>query len=228
MTVHAIAVIPARYGSTRLPGKPLADLDGKPMVEHVWRRASASSVSRVLVATDDERVVRAVRGFGGEAVMTSSDHLSGTERVHEATRGLEVEVVVNVQGDEPLLDPAVIDALVAVFEDASVQVATLGAPLTDAGAVKVLVGSDGDALDFSRGPLDGALQHLGLYAYRRDALADFVGLEPSPRERAERLEQLRLLEHGRRIRVVPVPDAPPSVDTPEDLARVREILQEQA
>ncbi|HJN73087.1 MAG TPA: 3-deoxy-manno-octulosonate cytidylyltransferase [Myxococcota bacterium] len=226
MTVHAIAVIPARYASSRLPGKPLVELAGAPMVEHVWRRACASSVQGVVVATDDERIARAVEVFGGTAVMTSTEHRCGTTRVHEAVQDLDCEVVVNVQGDEPLVDPSVIDALVAAFDDASVQIATLAAPGDDEGAVRVLVDEAGDAVDFRRGPISGSLQHLGLYAYRREALEDFVSLGPTAREERERLEQLRLLDHGRRIRVVVVESASPSVDTLEDLARVRKILEE--
>lgn len=226
-TVHAVAVIPARYDSTRLPGKPLADLGGRSMVEHVWRRASASGVREVLVATDDTRIVDTVEAFGGRAVLTSADHQSGTDRVHEASQGLDCEVVVNVQGDEPLVDPAVIDALLEAFEDPDVHIATLAAPLGSGDCVKVRVDSSGDAIDFRRGPLADALQHLGLYAYRRAALDDFVTLPQTPREVRLRLEQLRLLDHGRRIRVVRVESASPSVDTPEDLERVRQILLEQ-
>jgi len=228
MTVHAIAVIPARYASSRLPGKPLADLGGKPMIEHVWTRARASVARDVLVATDDERIRSVVEAFGGRAVMTSPDHSSGTDRVHEAAAGLDCDVVVNIQGDEPLVDPAVIDALIGVFEDAEVDIATVGAPLDDPDAVKVLVDSGGNAADFRRGDLAGAVRHLGLYAYRPAALADFVSLPVSPRERSERLEQLRLLENGRSIRVVRVASASPSVDTPEDLAEVRRILEQSA
>lgn len=247
-----VAVIPARMGSTRLPGKPLCDIHGKPLIQWVHERArTARSIHRLLVATDDERVAEAVRGFGGEAVMTSTAHASGTDRLAEAVRGTDASLVVNVQGDEPLVDPAGIDAAVgALEEDPDLPIATLSLPfrdleeMLDPAAVKVVTDSEGYALYFSRSPIPHvrgtadpraaaamavarglARKHVGLYAYRRAALERFASLPPSPLEEAEGLEQLRALHHGMRIRVVPLSgESPPAVDTREDLERVRALL----
>jgi len=249
-----VAIIPARFASTRLPGKPLSDIHGKTMIERVCERARAArTVSRVVVATDDERIARVVRGFGGEAVMTSPGHPSGTDRLAEAARGIEAEVIVNVQGDEPMLDPAGIDAAArALLDDPALPMATLSLPLRSveemlaSSVVKVVVDARGDALYFSRSPIPHlrlgassdaraaaeaavasslARKHVGLYAYRREALLLFASLPPSPLEKAEGLEQLRALHHGMRIRVVPVDgEGGVAVDTPEDLERVRALL----
>jgi 3-deoxy-manno-octulosonate cytidylyltransferase (CMP-KDO synthetase) len=249
-----VAIIPARFASTRLPGKPLCDIHGKSMIERVHERArAATSVDRVVVATDDERIADAVRGFGGEAVMTSPRHATGTDRLAEAVLGLEAEVVVNVQGDEPMLDPAGIDAAARVLlDDPSLPIATLSLPLRSVeemllpSVVKVVCDARGDALYFSRSPIPHvrlgptpdlraaagaavarslARKHVGLYAYRREALLRFASLTPSPLEEAEGLEQLRALFHGLRIRVVPVDgESGVAVDTPEDLERVRALL----
>jgi 3-deoxy-manno-octulosonate cytidylyltransferase (CMP-KDO synthetase) len=247
-----VAIIPARFASTRLPGKPLSDLHGKPLIQRVHERVRAArSLDRVLVATDDERIAAAVRGFGGEAVMTSPHHPSGTDRLAEAARTTEASLVVNVQGDEPLLDPAGIDAAVrALLDDPGLPIATLSLPLRDAlemlnpSVVKVVTDAAGYALYFSRSPIPHvrghadpraaaaaallagiARKHVGLYAYRRAALERFASLPPSPLEQAEGLEQLRALHHGIRMRVVPMSgDGAPAVDTPEDLERVRAIL----
>jgi 3-deoxy-manno-octulosonate cytidylyltransferase (CMP-KDO synthetase) len=249
-----VGIIPARFGSTRLPGKPLADIHGKPMIQHVYERASrARCLDLVLVATDDERIASAVRAFGGEVAMTSSRHESGTDRLAEAVSATDATIVVNVQGDEPLLDPNGIDVGVAALQDdPEAPMATLSQPLLDLRemlsptVVKVVVDERGDALYFSRSPIpfvrsvEGgladaaqaavvrgiALKHVGLYVYRREALLRFAAYPPSPLERAEGLEQLRALHHRMRIRVAPVPankDAL-AVDTPEDLARVRSLL----
>jgi 3-deoxy-manno-octulosonate cytidylyltransferase (CMP-KDO synthetase) len=249
-----VAIIPARFGSTRLPGKPLSDIHGKPMIQHVYERASlARCLDLVLVATDDERIAAAVRGFGGEVTMTSPRHESGTDRLAEAVAGLDATIVVNVQGDEPLLDPFAIEVAVAALrDDPEVEVATVSLPLLDGAemlsptVVKVVVDEKGDALYFSRSPIpfvrsaEGGMaeaaraavglglarKHVGLYVYRREALLRFASYPPSPLERAEGLEQLRALHHGMRIRVAPLSasaDAP-AVDTPEDLARVRSLL----
>jgi 3-deoxy-manno-octulosonate cytidylyltransferase (CMP-KDO synthetase) len=252
-----VAIIPARFASTRLPGKPLADIHGKTLVERVYERARAASlVSRVLVATDDERIAAAVRGFGGEAVMTSRDHLTGTDRLAEAARGLEARIVVNVQGDEPMLDPAGVDAAArALLEEDDADVSTLSLPLASVeemlapSVVKVVADARGHALYFSRSPIPHvrrgveadarasareaiarglARKHVGLYAYRRSALLRFAALAPSPLEQAEGLEQLRALHHGLAIRVVPVDgESGVAVDTPEDLERVRALLDPQ-
>jgi 3-deoxy-manno-octulosonate cytidylyltransferase (CMP-KDO synthetase) len=250
-----VGIIPARYDSKRLPGKPLSDIHGKTLIERVHARACAArSLDRVLVATDDERIAAAVRGFHGEAVMTSPRHASGTDRLAEAAATIEAEIVVNVQGDEALLDPAGIDAAVeALLRDPDLPMATLSLPLVsveqllDPSVVKVVTDGEGNALYFSRSPIphvrsgigDGhrgspaaeavarglARQHVGLYAYRRAALERFAALPRSPLEEAEGLEQLRALHHGMRIRVVALEgESSPAVDTPEDLERVRALL----
>jgi 3-deoxy-manno-octulosonate cytidylyltransferase (CMP-KDO synthetase) len=249
-----VAIIPARFASTRLPGKPLAEIHGKTLVERVWERARAARrPQRVIVATDDERIASVVRGFGGEAVMTSSDHATGTDRIAEAARAIGAGIVVNVQGDEPLLDPAGVDAAVyALCADPEADVATLSLPLASAAemllpsVVKVVTDARGHALYFSRAPIPHvrrgaaadpvasaeealarglARKHVGLYAYRRAALLRFASLPPTSLEEAEGLEQLRALHHGLRIRVVPAcGDAGIAVDTPEDLERVRALL----
>ncbi len=249
-----VAIIPARFGSTRLPGKPLSDIHGRTMIERVYDRArAATTVDRVVVATDDERIARVVRGFGGEAVMTSPGHPTGTDRLAEAARGIAADVVVNVQGDEPMVDPAGIDAAArALLDDTSLPMATLSVPLRTVeemlapSVVKVVADAGGNALYFSRSPIPHvrggaagdlraaaeaavarglARKHVGLYAYRREALLRFASLPPSPLEEAEGLEQLRALHHGMRIRVVPVDgEGGVAVDTPEDLERVRTLL----
>ena len=246
-----VAIIPARFGSTRLPGKPLSDIHGKPLIQWVHERVRAArSLERILVATDDERIAAVVRGFGGEAVMTSQRHPSGTDRLAEAVKGTDASLVVNVQGDEPLVDPAGIDAAVrALEEEADLPLATISLPLggvhemLSPSVVKVVTDASGYALYFSRSPLPHlrgiadprraaaaverglARKHVGLYAYRRDALERFASLPPSPLEEAEGLEQLRALHYGMKLRVVPTSGAGgPAVDTPEDLERVRELL----
>ncbi len=226
--MRVIAVIPARMASTRLPGKPLADIGGLPMVVRVWERACQAKLpNRVLVATDDERIAAAVRKAGGEAVMTRADHVSGSDRVHEAIAGLDCDVVVNVQGDEPFVDPALIDRLAMSAMQPGVQVATAAAPLSALGqppsVVRVAVGEGGVALDFGRRDLEPGrcLHHVGIYAYRREALGAFVELEPSAGELREQLEQLRLHENGYRLAVVQIDDVPLSVDTPAELALAR-------
>jgi 3-deoxy-manno-octulosonate cytidylyltransferase (CMP-KDO synthetase) len=238
--VSAVAIIPARFESTRLPGKPLADIAGRPMVEHVYRRAAAArSISRVIVATDDERIAAAVKRFGGEAVMTAATHQSGTDRLAEIARTLEANVIVNVQGDEPMLDPAMIDEAVApLAADPAIEMSTLRRRVEDPReldnphVVKVVVDRDGFAMYFSRAaipfmrtrePAADAWRHVGLYVYRRDCLLRIAALPPTPLERAEGLEQLRALEHGIRIRVVETMYDTIGVDTPADLERVRQL-----
>ena len=247
-----VAIIPARYASTRLPGKPLSDIHGKTLIERVYERVrGARTLDRILVATDDERIAAAVRGFGGEVRLTSPHHPTGTDRLAEAARLVEAEIVVNVQGDEPMLDPAGIDAAVgALVDDPGLPMATLSLPLRDAdemlspSVVKVVADGAGNALYFSRNPIPFvrhapgpraaaelavarglARKHVGLYAYRRAALARFASLPPSPLEEAEGLEQLRALHHGIRIRVVRMDgEGGVAVDTPQDLERVRALL----
>lgn len=240
--VRTVALIPARYGSSRFPGKPLADLDGKTMIEHVYRRAAAARlVDAVAVATDDDRILRAVEAFGGIAVLTAPTHASGTDRLAEVAARLACDIIVNVQGDEPLLDPEDIDRAIAPFDSLpTISMTTLRAPIGDPQdyhdphVVKVVVDGHGDALYFSRAPIPGARddssspqawQHIGLYAYRRDFLIQIAALPQTPLERQESLEQLRVLEHGFRIRTVEVQHASIGVDVPEDLARVRRLLQ---
>ena len=240
--MSTLILIPARMASTRLPGKPLADIAGAPMIVQVARRAAESGLGRVVVATDTEAVAEAVRAHGFEAVMTRAEHQSGSDRIFEALTALdpagEVETVVNVQGDLPTIDPALIGAALGPFEDATVDIATLGVEIededekTNPNVVKI-VGSPLSAtrlraLYFTRatapwgeGPL---YHHIGLYAYRRAALARFVTLGPSPLETRERLEQLRALEAGMRIDAEIVRSVPLGVDTPQDLERARRIL----
>lgn len=241
--MKAAAVLPARLAATRLPNKPLAEIAGKPMIQHVVERArQARTLADVLVATPDMEIVQAVEAFGGRAILTSSAHRTGTDRVAEAAQTLspEITVIVNVQGDEPLLDPSDVDAVAALLlDDPALVMASLMCPLpegreSDPNVVKVVTDSAGFALYFSRSPLpyrrnaDTAYaprQHVGLYAYRRDFLTQLTRLAPTPLEKIESLEQLRVLEHGFRIRMAETARAPESVDTPEDLERVRALLR---
>ena len=233
-------MVPARYGSSRLPAKALAEIGGVPMVVRVWRQASkAQSLSRVVVATDDERIAAPVREAGAEAIMTSVAHLSGTDRIAEVATLIHADVYVNVQGDLPFIEPADLDALVAPMRaDETIAMATLATPIIDAlewnnpSVVKVVCGVDGNALYFSRSPIphmrDGgmpkqALRHIGVYAYRRDFLLKFAALPEGVLERIEKLEQLRALEHGYTIRVVASVKPSLEVDTATDLARARDL-----
>lgn len=234
-----VIVIPARYHATRLPGKPLADIHGKPMVQHVYERAlQVPQAQAVLVATDDVRIRDTVRGFGGRCVMTSPDHPSGTDRLVEVMAQEEADIYINLQCDEPLVRPADITRLaVGMGADCSVQVGTLCHSLpageaTNPNAVKVVLAANGDALYFSRAPipyprnLDTAryLKHLGVYAYRREVLQAYSQLPLPMLEQTEKLEQLRLLAAGFRIRVFEVAPAGPGVDTPQCLDRVRALM----
>jgi len=242
-TLKVVGLIPARYASSRFPGKALAEVCGKPMVQHVVERASrARLLDEVVVATDDERILQAVRGFGGKACLTSPAHPSGTDRIAEVARELACDLVVNIQGDEPLIDPAVIDlAVEPLARDPRICMGTLARPMgaaeaADPSKVKVVVDRQGFALYFSRSPIpylrdgapaDGArpyLLHIGLYAYRRETLLRLAALAPTPLEERERLEQLRALEHGIRIRVVQTEHQSFGVDTPADLERVRRLM----
>lgn len=239
MDARVVAIIPARFESTRLPGKPLADIDGKPMIQHVYERAARTpGVARVLVATDDPRIHRVVQDFGGEVVETRPTHRSGMERVAEVAAALDEPLIVNVQGDVPFVAPEMLEACVGPLRaDATIPMATIAAPIEDEetlhnpNVVKVVTDRNGNALYFSRSPLpyrrsptaDGplAFKHIGLYGYRREFLVRLAALEPTPLEQAESLEQLRALEWGFRIRVSAVPTASIEVDTPADLERAR-------
>ena len=252
MSTAFTVVIPARYASSRLPGKPLQDIAGKPMVQHVWEQASKSSAQRVVVATDDVRIVEACEGFGAEVLLTRVEHNSGTDRLAEvaAALGLAPEaIVVNVQGDEPLIPPAIIDQVAAnLAANPQAAIATLAEPIEDAATlfnpnvVKVVSDVHGLALTFSRAPLPWARdafavdreqlpanvpyrRHIGIYAYRAQFLHDFVAWGPCWLEDGECLEQLRALWHGVRIHVADALQAPPAgVDTQADLDRVRRLL----
>ncbi len=239
--MKVVGVIPARWASTRLPGKPLQDILGKPMIRRVYEGASRSRLLEALiVATDDERIVEAVQAFGGRAALTSRDHQTGTDRVAEVVRGLECRIVVNIQGDEPFVHPGMIDEIVEpLLADAGLPMCTSMHAIADPqdfgnpNVVKVVVNLAGEALYFSRSLIpyprkrEGhrVFEHIGLYAYRRDFLLQCAALPQTPLEKLESLEQLRVLEHGYRLRVVETrqPYVPLSVDTPEDLARAREL-----
>ncbi len=250
-----IGAIPARYASTRLPGKPLRLIAGRPMIEHVVRRVEAvPELDRVVVLTDDSRIFDAVSAFGGEVEMTPEDCLSGTDRIAWAAKSWDCGAVINIQGDEPLIDASAVGLLARLFRESTEQpsteqpsteleMATLSAPLDpsrfeDPNAVKVVTALDGRALYFSRSPIPfarhagvsgaGPKLHIGIYGYRRDVLLRLASLPPTPLELSESLEQLRALEHGIRIRVLSL-DRPahPGVDTPEDLDRVSKLLEEQ-
>jgi 3-deoxy-manno-octulosonate cytidylyltransferase (CMP-KDO synthetase) len=239
-----LGVIPARYASVRLAGKPLVQLAGKPMIQHVWEGAKrAKRLDRLVVATDDKRIQQAVEGFGGEAVMTAPELPSGTDRVWAAAKPTGAELIINIQGDEPLLEPAMVDSLVETMRsNPSAEMGTLRFPMKGSegyaqkGVVKVVSDLNGWALYFSRSPLpackeaDGTpavwYKHLGFYAYRRSVLEKFVGWPPSALEKTEGLEQLRALEHGVKIKVIDSPRDTVAVDTAEDAQRVEKLLKE--
>lgn len=246
------AVIPARYASTRFPGKPLAPILGKPMIEHVYERvASSSTVEQVIVATDDQRIEKAVRSFGGEVMMTRDDHPTGTDRLAEVAAQLDSDLVVNVQGDEPMIDPLMIDqAVKPLLRDESILMGTLMSRIDDAqdfynpNVVKVVTDRSGFALYFSRAPIPwprdfsaeelsqrlagiDLFRHIGLYVYRREFLLKYPGLPKTPLEGLESLEQLRALEHGVRLYVAETSTVSHGVDTPEDLERVAALMREE-
>jgi 3-deoxy-manno-octulosonate cytidylyltransferase (CMP-KDO synthetase) len=244
-------IIPARFAASRLPGKPLADIAGRPLIQWVWEGARASGAASVIVATDDARIRAAAAAFGADVAMTSADHVSGTDRIAEVARVRALRpdaIVVNLQGDEPLMPPAVpARVAAALVEHPQCGIATAAAPISSLGefldpsCVKALRGGGGEALYFSRAcvpwPRDAASagrpyefkhawRHIGIYAYRVKSLLEFAGWPPTPLETTEKLEQLRALEHGMRIHVVALEEAPPAgVDTPEDLERVRAQLR---
>ena len=239
--MKVLCVIPARFASTRLPGKPLKDIAGKPMVVRVYERASqAGLVDETLVATDDERIKDAVEAAGGRAMLTRADHSTGTDRLAEVAEAYpQVDLIVNVQGDEPLIEPGLIDQLAGLFADEpDLQMATVKTEMKDEDEqrnpnnVKVVCDKAGYALYFSRSlmpyPRKGGCpvyKHIGIYAYRREFLLKYAKMEPTPLEKAESLEQLRALENGFRIKVVETKASFVGVDTPEDLERVNEIYR---
>ncbi|MBN1255096.1 MAG: 3-deoxy-manno-octulosonate cytidylyltransferase [Deltaproteobacteria bacterium] len=258
--MKTVAIIPARYGSTRLPGKPLIEIKGKTLIQYVYERIQASSVQQVIVATDDERIASVVRSFGGETVLTSPQHRSGTERVAEVAAAIDAPIVVNCQGDEPLIQPEAIDQAIAAFaQDPSIVVTTLIAPLENSAdlynphVVKVVVDHEGFALYCSRAPIPyprnileqagensgneieliknlekkdliGYWQHIGLYAFRREFLQQLTTLPPTPLEEQEKLEQLRILENGYKIKTVVCSTPSIGIDTPEDIERFKSLL----
>lgn len=238
--MEVVGIIPARLAAVRLPNKPLLDIAGKPMIWWVWHNAKqAKTLDEVMVATPDEEIAEVVRGFGGVAVMTSPKHRSGTERLAEAAQNLSADIIVNIQGDEPLMPPEHIDAVARpLLEDPSLPMSSLMCPATEEEkdkptVVKVVVDRMDNALYFSRSripyPRDPSApaivyKHLGIYAYRRDFLLQYATMEPTPLERMEVLEQLRVLENGYRIRMVRVEQTSIGVDTEEDLNRVRAII----
>jgi 3-deoxy-manno-octulosonate cytidylyltransferase (CMP-KDO synthetase) len=241
---EVVIVIPARFGSTRLPGKPLISLAGKPMIQCVYERAKAAAhAQRVIVATDDERIVKAVESFGGVARMTRPDHRTGTERVAEVAAHEKGDVFVNVQGDEPLLDPVAVDtAIDALLEEPAASIATVAtliktpADIMDPNVVKTALDFDNNGLYFSRAPIPWVrdttskmlvrhLKHLGLYVFQREALLEYPTLPQGELERIEQLEQLRWLENGWKFRVAEVEHDAVSVDVPEDVVRVEKLLQ---
>ena len=236
-----ICVIPARYASTRLPGKPLKDICGKPMICRVFERAKlAKNISEVIVATDDERIFQAVEKNSGRAMMTRADHKTGTDRLAEvAEKFPDADVVINVQGDEPLIEPTLIEELARQFEDENLQMATVATELSDAeemnnpNNVKVVIDKNNNALYFSRSLIPyprnvgkaKVYKHIGIYAYRRNFLLDYAKMSPTELEQAESLEQLRALENGYKIRVIKSDCKFVGVDTEEDLQLVNEIYK---
>jgi 3-deoxy-manno-octulosonate cytidylyltransferase (CMP-KDO synthetase) len=248
ITDDILGVIPARWGSRRFPGKPLAILNGKPLIHRVWERAvRVKGVGSWLVATDDRRILETVIGFGGKAVMTSSDHASGTDRIAEVMQGRSENIIVNIQGDEPALDPASVETMINALQmDKQAGVGTAAFPirsmeeLDDPNVVKLVFDLRNRALMFSRSPIPHIrdrqdrqawiaqgihYRHLGVYAYRREALMAFSRWEPGPLELAESLEQLRFLEHGVPVACALVDHGSPGVDTPDDLRRLEQIIQ---
>ncbi|MBC7327965.1 3-deoxy-manno-octulosonate cytidylyltransferase [bacterium] len=237
--MKTIGIIPARYASTRLPGKPLADICGKPLIQYVYEQAKkARRLDEVFVATDDERIFKAVEAFGGKAVMTSPFHPSGTDRCAEVVEKMDCQFVINIQGDEPLIPPEVIDKVAEALAEAPPEIPMTSAATlaneeerSNPSVVKVVLDRNNIALYFSRSPipfirnpLAPTYRHIGIYGYRKEFLLKFVSFPQTPLELTESLEQLRTLEHGYRIKIVLVDYSPVGVDTTEDLERVRKLL----
>lgn len=235
--MSAAVIIPARYQSTRFPGKALAPLRGKPIIQHVYEKSRGSRLaSEVMVATDSDKILRTVESFGGRAVMTSPEHASGTDRAAEVAASLEYDIIVNVQGDEPLIRAEMIDAVIELLGDERASLGTLARPaknpldIENPNVVKVVFDREGFALYFSRAPIPyrrgrgTVYQHTGIYSYRREALMKLTSLEPTALERTEGLEQLRALENGMRIKVGETEFETIGVDTPEDLEKAEKWL----
>lgn len=230
----AIGIIPARWASTRFPGKPLHLIAGKPLLRHVWERVRrAKNLDAVIIATDDKRIANAAKDWGAEVVMTSRSHKSGTDRIAEVAKRYRADFIVNVQGDEPLISPRLIDKLVKTLRrNRKIDIVTAGHPferkidMQSPHQVKVAVNSRGRALDFSRKKIDGQkiLRHQGIYAFRRSALLKFVNLKQTRREKSEKLEQLRALENGVTIHVLVTKHGSPGVDTPQDAKALEQKL----
>lgn len=244
-STQVLVVIPARHASVRFPGKPLVSIAGRPMIQHVYERAvKANRASRTVIATDDDRIVEAAKGFGADAILTRNDHRTGTDRVAEVAAHIPAEIYVDVQGDEPLVGPDTIDAVsTTMLEDSEIAIATPVVAITnkndiiDPNVVKVVLDFDGNALYFSRAPIPWVRdtaghvmakhwKHIGIYAFRRSALLEFPTLPPGELEHIEQLEQLRWLENGFRIRAVETDYEGVSVDVPEDVERVEKIIRE--
>ncbi len=240
---HIVGILPARWGSTRFPGKPLHLIAGKPLIQHVWERCKLSSLlTEIFVATDDPRIADAVSSFGGKSILTSPDHPTGTDRLAEAIQHTpNATHILNIQGDEPLIDPSLIDQLAqALIDDPSLPMVTAANPISpsdptvnDPNVVKVVISQLGKALYFSRSPLPffrnpvenlSVLRHKGIYGYQRNFLQTFVSWPPSPLELAESLEQLRALENGAPIHVVITNDTSPGVDTPQQALEIEQLL----
>jgi 3-deoxy-manno-octulosonate cytidylyltransferase (CMP-KDO synthetase) len=242
--MKATGIIPARYASSRFPGKPLIDLKGKSMIQRVYENASkAALLDDVIVATDDERIFEHVKGFGGNVVMTGTHHISGTDRCGEVAQGLDADIIINIQGDEPLVNPVQLDTLLSAFNNDSVEIATLGSPnisiddINNPNRIKIVTDAFSNALYFSRSAIPNDyhfkgvsrefypfLKHIGLYAYRRNCLLELVTLSPSKLEQVESLEQLRWMYYGKKIRVVETTIETPNIDVPEDVEKVLQLL----
>ncbi len=239
--MRIIGLIPARYASTRFPGKPLKLLANKPIIQHVYEQSiKCSKLDEVYIATDDERIRDVIASFGGKVIMTASTHTSGTDRLAEASENLDADLIVNIQGDEPLIEPNIIELALSVWDsDSDFEMSTIATPITDIedynnpNVVKVVLAKNGNGLYFSRSPIPyfrnktnlQTYRHIGLYVYRKSFLLQFTKLSPSPLEQAEGLEQLRALENGYNIRVVITDYAAYGIDTPEDLIRIEKLMK---
>lgn len=243
--MKVVGIIPARYASSRFPGKPLIDLKGKSMIQRVYENASkATLLNELIVATDDQRIFDHVQAFGGKVVMTQAHHTSGTDRCGEVAQNIDADVVINIQGDEPLINPQQLDEIIAAFHDDKVQIATLGYPkisvddISNPNRIKIVTDHNNDALYFSRSAIPNDyhfkgdsktfypfLKHIGMYAFRRKTLLEVIALQPSKLEQVESLEQLRWLYYGYKIRVVQTTIETPNIDVPEDVEKVLKLVE---